>query len=276
MRCRAVTVLCAGLLWAACSAETRLADGMIARIADRQFAYADFEEFLDEGVGEGATGLDNDVLAALFEQFLDEELLRELAMDRGLVHAAASRRRAMEALLADQDDVAITQEAIAAYYQEHLESYRRGERVRLRQLLLEDREQADRVIADLAAGLDFVEVAEQVGGEDAVASLDQGELSREDLPVEFVEPIFALQPGETSPALEADYGFHIFQVVERRAADVVPLEVATAEIRRHLETTRTDELVRQMLDEARQKYNVHVAATSLPFRYPATSSAASP
>ena len=70
----------------------------------------------------------------------------------------------------------------------------------------------------------------------ASAVVDQGEFTRDDLPEEFRDRVFGLQAGEVSEILEADYGFHIFQVVERLEAAVVPLELASESIRRRLET----------------------------------------
>ena len=258
---------CIALLVACGPGGGGLEEGVVARIGDRDLAYEDFESFLDEGVGEGGTGLDNRVLAALFEQFLDEELLRQLAVDRDLVHAAASRRRAVEALLGGERSVVGDRE-VAAYYAEHQREFQLEERVFLRQLLVEDREQAEVIHAQLEEGIDFLEIVRGQGERMASAVVDQGEFTRDDLPEEFRDPVFGLQAGEVSEILEADYGFHIFQVVERSPAAIVPLETASESIRRRLETEQGDAAIRAMLEEARQRYNVEVAADSLPFTYP--------
>ena len=260
------------LLLAACGeGGGSLGEGVVARVGDRDLAYGDFEAFLDENVGEGGTGLDNEVLAALFEQFLEEELLLELAVDRELVHAASTRRRAAEALLLDEGDMDISDEAIALYYRENAVEFELGERVRLRQILLEDLEQAEDVKALLDSGQDFVAVVRGLGDPGALAGIDQGELGRADLPEEFVVPVFGLQAGEVSEILEADYGFHIFQVVERFDAARVPLEQVAGAVRLQLQTEQANESIARMLGEAQERYNVQVATTSLPFRYPPSS-----
>ena len=58
----------------------------------------------------------------------------------------------------------------------------------------------------------------------------QGELARSDLPPSYADLIFALKPGEVSPVVPAEYGFHLFQVIEREPAEVVPLAAARGEI----------------------------------------------
>lgn len=244
-----------------------LGEGVIARIGDRELSYADFESFLQQGAGDGATGLDNEVLAALFRRYLEEELLLQLAVDRGLVHLAAPKRRAVEALLESEGDLEIGDDEIATYYSSNRSEFELPERVRLRQLLLDDRAEAERIAAQLAEGTDFVEVARGLGDPGVLAELEQGELARADLPPEFVDAVFALESGETSGVLEADYGFHIFQVVERLDETTVPLARVAPEIRRRLQTRRSDSLLESLLEEARDRYNVEIAVSSLPFDY---------
>ncbi|MEM1245516.1 MAG: peptidylprolyl isomerase [Acidobacteriota bacterium] len=268
MRPVRLCIVLIALLGVGCSpGSVELSEGVIVRIGDRELAYSDFESFLAQGAGDWATGLDNEVLAALFSRYLEEELLLQLAVDRGLVHSAATKRRAVESLLDAEGDVDIGPEEVAAYYSSNRAEFELPERVRLRQLLLDERGEADRIAAQLQGGMDFLEVARGLGDPNVMAELEQGELARADLPPEFVEAVFALDSGETSDVLEADYGFHIFQVVERLDETTVPLARVETEIRRRLQTQRSDEVLEGLLEEARDRYNVEIAAASLPFDY---------
>jgi parvulin-like peptidyl-prolyl isomerase len=127
-------------------------------------------------------------------------------------------------------------------------------------------------LREIAAGADFGAVADRLSrstesGTSGGAGGDQGELSRQDLPPAFADIIFALQPGEVSRLVPADYGFHIFQVTSRSPSEVVPLAAARAEIAERLREQRADELLAELVRDARRRYNVELYERNLPFEY---------
>jgi hypothetical protein len=67
--------------------------------------------------------------------------------------------------------------------------------------------------------------------------------------------------------VEAEYGFHLFQVVERLPAAEVPLADARVEIGRRLRRERADARLAELVAEARRRYNVAVLERNLPFNY---------
>jgi parvulin-like peptidyl-prolyl isomerase len=257
----------------ACRQGKPPAPDVVARIGDAEIRYSEFEAYLSRTAGDGESVLASAVLSQIFDQFLDEELLVRLAADRGLVratdHASASaRRRALDALLRTDLRAQPNDAEIAAYYAAHRADFARPERVRLRQILAEDRATAEKALRQLAAGADFAEVANRLSRDGGAASGgDQGELSRQDLPPAFADIIFSLKPGEISRLVPADYGFHIFQVVSRSPAEVVPLAAARNEIAGRLREQRADKLLAELVKEARRRYNVELYARNLPFEY---------
>lgn len=262
-------------LLAACRQAEPPAPDLVARIGEEEVRYGRFEEYVKRTAGDGEPVLGNEVLSQLFDQFLDEELLLRLATDRGLVKggapspaSASSRRKAIDALLAEGLTKEPGADEIAAYYQAHREAFARPERVRLRQILTEDRATAERVVRELSAGADFAQLARQLSRDPSAASGGyQGELSREELPPAFADVIFSLDSGEVSRLVPADYGFHIFQVVSRLPAEVVPLADAGPEIAERLRQERADRLLAELVGDARRRYNVAVYDRNLPFEY---------
>jgi len=258
------------LLAAACQRAAPPAPDAVARIGDSEVRYSEFESYVTRTVGDAGV-LGSDVLSELFDQFLDERLLARLAVERRLMGekgAAAAPRRAVDALL--QHDLQREPGAaeVAHYYQAHRGEFSRPERVRLRQILTEDRGAAERALREIAAGAAFPEVARRLSRDpSAPTGGDQGELARGDLPPAFAEIIFNLQPGEVSGLVPADYGFHIFQVTARLPAEVVPLDEARGEIAGKLRQERADRLLRSLVRQARNRYNVVVYERNLPFGY---------
>jgi hypothetical protein len=256
------------LLAAACQREAPPAPDVVASLGGAEVRYAELERYVAGTVGDPGSELGSDVLSELFDQFLDERLLQRLAADRGLTRAAGGPRQAIDALLA----AGLRQEPgaaeVARYYQAHRQEFARPERVRLRQILTEDRKTAEEARRQITAGTPFEEVARRLShGPRADVGGYQGEMARGDLPPSFAELIFALRPGEVSPVVPAEYGFHLFQVVDRAPAEVVPLAAARGEILSRLRQQRADQLLRSLVQEARSHYNVKVYERNLPFAY---------
>jgi hypothetical protein len=262
-------------LAAACRPGKPPAPDVVARIGDTEVHYSEFEGYLARTTGDGETVLASDVLSQIFDQFLDEELLVRRAVERGLVRpgslqrkGAGVRRRAIDELLRADLKAQPGEAEVAAYYAAHRGEFARPERVRLRQILTEDRATAEKALRELAAGADFARLADRLSRDSGAKSGGyQGELSRQDLPPAFADIIFSLQPGQVSRLVPADYGFHIFQVVSRSPAGVVSLEEARGEIAAKLQEGRADRLLAELVRDARRRYNVELYERNLPFEY---------
>jgi O6-methylguanine-DNA--protein-cysteine methyltransferase len=258
------------LLAAACQRTPPPSPDAVARIGDAEVRYAEFESYVTRTVGDAGV-LGSDVLSELFDQFLDEKLLTRLAVDRKLVRRAAGTaapRRAIDALLQRDLQQEPAPAEVARYYQAHQAEFSRPERVRVRQILTEDRGTAEKALHEIARGASFAEVARRLSRDPSAASGgDQGELARGDLPPAFAEVIFSLKPGQVSGLVPAEYGFHIFQVTARQPAEVVPLAEARGEIAAKLRQERADRLLRSLVQQARTRYNVEVYERNLPFGY---------
>ena len=243
-----------------------------ARIGIEDVRYSDFEAYLKRTVSGTDGVLGSDVLSQLFDQFLEERLLVRLAIDRKVVRGAegtSGQRAAIEALLASRQprDPASAAD-VASYYEAHRQDFARPERVKLRQILTQDRATAERALKEISRGTDFAEVSRRLSRDPgATAGGYQGELSRQDLPPSFAEVIFGLKTGEVSRLVPADYGFHIFQVTEREPAQVISLDAARPEILSRLRQERADRLLQSLVQEARGRYNVVVNGRNLPFDY---------
>jgi len=251
MRAAALLLLVVG-----CSGESMPAPDVVARIDGREIVHAEFEAYLRENSVDSAASLGSQVLSSLLDQFLDEELLRRLAVERAEAPDDAGRREALLMLIDGSVVEGVTEEEVLRHYRDHEGEYRRPERVRLRQILVEDVETRDRVVAELAAGTPFEEVARRHSSDSgAVVGGWQGELAREDLPLAFAEPIFRLQPGEVSEVVAVDYGFHLFQVTERYPESLVPLAEAKLEIAENLTRQKEAEVQRRLVGDEFKETN---------------------
>jgi len=239
---------------------------LLARLNSESLSYQEFEVFLEHNTAAGMAVLGSESLSALLDQCLDERLLARLALDDLGLDPAVSIRVRVEALLA-ADENRVDDRLVFRYYESHRSAYHRPARVHLRQLLITDRTTAHEVRDLWSSGVTYNAMLDRLAESPVVHVGEEGEFSRQALPTAFAEPLFSLDDGEVSEVLEADYGFHVFQVVRRMPAEVVPLSAVADEIREELEEQYRRRELQRLVAEARERYNVRVFERNVPFDY---------
>jgi len=134
-----------------------------------------------------------------------ERRVREI--ERELVAEACIRHRL--------DEIEpVTEEDAQAYFDDHRSEY--GIQVRLAHILVRNREEAERALAQLEAGSPFETVAQSFSI-DQTASLggDLGYVRRGEMIHELEETAFALKVGDVSSVIASGYGYHIVKVLDR-------------------------------------------------------------
>ena len=142
-------VLLGCLLSLGCGPSALPPSDAAAQIDHEEIPYRQFEAYLENNVGAEKASLAPQTLAKLFEQFLDEEILVRSAIERGSVPLGTERREAVRRVLAEASMVEISSEEIAEVYEADPERFERPERVRLRQILVAERAEAEKALEAL-------------------------------------------------------------------------------------------------------------------------------
>lgn len=264
----ALLALLAAVGGAGCGGPQPPSPDAIALVGSDPVLYASFSDYVETETDSSIAALESPVLSNLLDQFLTERLLVQAAVDRGLVPPGTSHRQALSALLAAAPADEPSRAEVLARYRTEPQRWALPERARVRQVLTETREQAERALAEIRAGADFGDVARRYSTDpSAPYGGDQGELAREDLPEEFADVIFALEPGEVSGIVPADYGFHVFQVTARLPGRTVPFDEAEPALADALRETRVHTWLDEVVADAESRYTVRVYERNLPFEY---------
>jgi len=242
--------------------------GVVARVGGADVHLARFEAHLDRALAEREETLSSEALSRLFDQFLTETLLVQLAVDRALVPAGAGAAEAADALLGSEPVGTPSEAEVQDWFEAHRDELRRPERVELAQILTSDRITAERARREIAGGADFAAVAQRLSEDPAADSGGQhGVFAREDLPTAFADIVFQLPEGGLSEVIAADYGFHVFRVLRRFPAEEPTAVAVRQEAMARLRAERADAALARLVDEARSRYAVEVFDRSLPFAY---------
>jgi peptidyl-prolyl cis-trans isomerase D len=129
------------------------------------------------------------------------------------------------------DEIDVSEEEVAAAYQERVEQFRTPERRTVEQLLASEQAAIEQAADRLATGATFEQVASEIDG----VSVDQlGVVSRGDLPAQFEQAVFSQAEGEVTDPVNSAFGWHIFRVTEIQPEETVPLAEAREQLEREL------------------------------------------
>jgi peptidyl-prolyl cis-trans isomerase C len=197
----------------------------VVREIQKDYSEKDFQETLLRGV-------------VHFEEW--KETLREQLLLRKIVN------KALETM-----EHAPFQE-IRDYYDTHQEDFGRPLAVRFRQIVTSSREEAERALQRLSSGEDMNSIIEgyvKAQGKEYGGAVDW--VARGDLDESVEKMIFSLPLGKVSPVVESPYGFHVFEVLERRAEGVKTFPEAIPEIEAKLQRERQEAFIDQWVESLR-------------------------
>lgn len=120
------------------------------------------------------------------------------------------------------------------------------------------RARAEMIHAKIKAGADFAALARQYSDDPGTRTRggDLGLFSRDTHTPGFDEAAFALKPGQISPIVETDYGFHIIKVVERKAERTRSFDEVRASLEQQLLARKQAEHLSRWLETRRREANI--------------------
>ncbi|WP_417588028.1 peptidylprolyl isomerase [Pararhodobacter oceanensis] len=200
---------------------------------------------------------DETLFPALIEQLIEQELLAqthapELTLGERLMLENESRNFIANTALAGVANAAVTEEAINTAYEAYVAAFSEGEPVteyNAAHILVREEEARDEVVAALAEGREFAEVAQEFSVDgSAQQGGDLGWFSAGMMIPTFQEAVEALEPGEISEPVETQFGWHVINLIEVRDASAPPL----AEVQEELAAELQREATRAMIAELRE------------------------
>jgi parvulin-like peptidyl-prolyl isomerase len=181
-----------------------------------------------------------------------------------------------------EDSIKIPEAEIRRRYDQNRNAYRIEEQVKARHILFmtQVRDMTPEIEKKLKAradsleaairkeGGDFAELARRFSQEPGAATSggDLGWFGRGRMVKEFEEAAFALKPGEISPVVKSQFGYHIIKVEERKAAGVRPFDEVRPEIRTQMAQARADSGARRSAETLRRKLSAGGDAKTLSAR----------
>jgi peptidyl-prolyl cis-trans isomerase C len=200
-----------------------------------------------------------------------EEVQSSLKMAREQILQEAYVRKLFEGIDSDA--------ALQPRYQQLADSFKTQQEVHARHILVENEEEAKALIAKLAAGGDFAQLAKE-SSKDPGSKDNGGDLgffAQDAMVPEFAAAAFALEPGKVSQTpVHTQFGWHVIKVEERRPRQAPSFEEAKPE----LVSQAQQEKLEQTIESLRLKANVQrfnaAGVPPMPVEAPAPAAGAAP
>jgi len=156
--------------------------------------------------------------------------------------------------------VTVTDQEVETYYSQNPEMFARPDMIRARHIMIRITQQSDQAEKDSAkarataahkrvlGGEDFAAVATEVSeGPNAAKGGDLGFFARDSMVPVLTDAAFSLDIGEISGVVESQFGFHILEVDEKRAASTMTFEEAKERLEQMLRENKAGEKLSKLL-----------------------------
>jgi parvulin-like peptidyl-prolyl isomerase len=194
---------------------------------------------------------DKDFQEMLLQGYIDFQDWKEGLRERLLMEKIMER--------VSEDVKAVSFQEIKAYYDENLEEFRQPPMVKFRQIVTSTKEEAADLLKRLREGEDMAELAKTASRKPGMEQAGEPTwVTGESLEPSMEKAVFSLEVDEISGVVETPYGFHIFQVLDKRPGGLKTLPDALAEIESKLSCQRREELFRKWVRHLRETVPVQV------------------
>jgi peptidyl-prolyl cis-trans isomerase C/foldase protein PrsA len=214
-------------------------------------------------------------------QELERELLRlrsdypsdgfERALAEGQLSLAELKRKtgallAIEKLFQQQvySRVAVTEDEVRRYYEEHPGEFEQPEQVRAAQIVVKTMDEASQIQRQLRSGHTFAELARKHSlSPDAKLGGDLGFFPRGRMPPQFDEVAFKLPINQVSDIVSTPYGFHLFKILAKKQTSRRPLREAHGQIEQRLLADKRERAQTDFIEGLRSKANIKVKPAAM-------------
>ena len=184
------------------------------------------------------------------KKLLKNLIRRQLILTDKAAQALKKEPQIVELLKRFEDDLIVTRflkinvekqlkvsdDEIKEYYNKNRYKFEIPPKVEARHILLRSKKEAEKTLADLKNGVDFIQLAKE-RSIDLPMALEGGQMGSiergKSLP-DIEDILFTLEPGKFSQILKTRFGFHILRVDKIIPQSFKPLEKVKKEIKRTL------------------------------------------
>lgn len=238
-------------------------DMVVARVSGTEIFASDVDlaaqeqGFVDEGISFPKT---DQRYSGVLDELIDQRLLALDAESQGLnanrdakIRLAAARERILGNIRIERHlRETVNEASIRRMYEEQAKLAARGDEVRARHILVEEKSKADELLKKIEAGEDFAALAEANSIDEGSARRggDLGYFTQDMLNGRFTGPVFNAGKGERIGPIKSEFGWHIAEVLDRRPASQPSFETLQPKIANFMTFDAIQDLLKSLREGA--------------------------
>jgi peptidyl-prolyl cis-trans isomerase C len=158
-----------------------------------------------------------------------------------------------------EGETVVSDKEVKNYYETHKSQFT-TETVEASYIVVRTREDAEMIMALLKRGESFSDLAKKYSiGPGAEAGGSIGEITRGQMIPEFEDALFALQkPGDISPIIETDFGYHIIRLDKTKTTKTIPYDEASKTIRELLTDQKEKEFFENFVKKLEKGIKIEI------------------
>lgn len=203
----------------------------------------------------------NEEIESLKSMFPSEEDFNTAMSSSGMTMDVLKDQTKMQLELTQLmgDKVKVTDEEVKEVYDQYKDSFATPEEVRASHILVETKEEAQKIIKQLQDGADFAAIAKEknqdatkeTGGDLDFFARDSG------MDKAFEDAAFKLKKGDiTTEPVKSSFGYHVIKVTDRKEATNPTYEDKKEDIRKQLVSTKVNEQSVAYMQELKDKAKI--------------------
>jgi len=194
---------------------------------------------------------------------LDADAIDLETSQEAQIRLAAARERILGNLRVERHlRDAVNETSIRRMYEEQSKLAARGDEVRARHILVEEKAKADELLATIKDGGDFAALARENSIDEGSAERggDLGYFTQDMLNGRFTRPVFQAGKGDYVGPVKSEFGWHIAEIIDRRPAPQPTFET----LRPKIVNFMTFDAIQDLLLDLRASGEVEILAGETP------------
>lgn len=271
--------------------ETAINKDTILTINDQKYSNVDLRKYIEIQHSETLNRQSNKkILNQLFQSFLNHKIILFFAQREKIgisdeeienqiknipISVVTINKEALRETLLVQKflyfnlyrDISVSEKEIQEYYNQNISEFQSKERVKLYQIVVDNKEKALQISSMLKNQPQrFEELARRESiSHDAKKGGYMGLFEKGDLPLEMEKVVFTLPPYVISPVTESEFGFHIFRVTQRMNKRVMYISKARPIIKNKILSNKLNQQYVNFIEKAKQELKIIINDEALFF-----------